>query len=44
MKDVSCVFFNACEVSCRAGTEDLLYNAMTLFRPGSGFPARKDSA
>ncbi len=35
---VSDVIFDAYEVSWRAGTEDLLYNAMALFRPESGFP------
>ena len=44
LKDVSCVIFDAYEVSWRARTEDLLYNALALFRPESGFPDQKDSA
>ncbi len=35
------MIFDAYEVSCRAGAEDLLYNAYALFRPGSGFPDQK---
>ena len=35
------MIFDAYEVSCRAGAEDLLYNAIALFRPGSGFPVQK---
>ena len=38
------MIFDAYEVSCRARTEDLLYNAIALSRPGVRVPRSKDSA